>query len=171
MGLILGHLREGMVTLRAAAIFVPLVYRKKRDRTLPHPQIHGAMASPAQMARLRAAVDARMATHVRGDTVWVGYPGIKVRDGQGNLTPAGQTYEELLAARGNVQHDENTRNYHPGAVPVMRNGRETIAAAGTRRCSAGGTPRAAEARATGSTPPPAATSTGACASRCTSPFG
>jgi len=41
------------------------------------------MAAP--MARLNALVDAGVQTHVRGNSVWIGNPGIKIRDANGNV--------------------------------------------------------------------------------------
>ena len=74
------------------------------------------MAAPHQTARLRAFVDAGLQTHVRGQTVWIGYPGIKIRAGNHELTPAGMEYEHLVALAGG---HAKTRLFHSASVPTM----------------------------------------------------
>ena len=74
------------------------------------------MAAPHQIARLTAMVDAGLQTHIRGQTVWIGYPGIKIRAGNGELTPAGMHYEHLMTLAG--RHAQ-TRLFHSDADPTM----------------------------------------------------
>ena len=74
------------------------------------------MAAPHQTARLRAFVDAGLQTHVRGQTVWIGYPAIKIRSGNHELTPAGMEHEHLMTLAG--RHAE-TRLFRSTSVPTM----------------------------------------------------
>ena len=74
------------------------------------------MASPAMMARLRGFVETGVQTHVRGQTVWIGHPGIKVRAGNGELTAAGMEYENLVTRAGGRA---DTRLFHHATVPTL----------------------------------------------------
>ena len=81
------------------------------------------MASPGVMARLRGYHEAGVPTHVRGQTVWIGHPGIKIRSGNGELTPAGAVYEDMVYRAGGRPE---TRLFHSGANPVIANAVERL---------------------------------------------
>ena len=68
------------------------------------------------MARLRALMEAGVQTLVRGNSVWVGYPGIKIRAGNGEMTVAGMEYENMMSHAG---LRAETRVFHHASVPTM----------------------------------------------------
>ena len=57
-------------------------------------------------------------------SIYIGHPGIQSRRHNGELTPAGHAYEEILAELRPAAR-ANTRLFHPDAMPVMAHGMET----------------------------------------------
>ena len=86
------------------------------------------------MARLNALVDAGVQTHVRGNSVWIGNPGIKIRDANGVLTPAGERYEQLMEA---ANQRAETRVFHHAAQPVGPSSPAASSASGTAPAARG----------------------------------
>ena len=81
------------------------------------------MVSPNVMARLRSFIDRGIGTHQRGQSMYIGHPGIFIRAMDGMLTPAGQAYDRMVRETGAIPE---TRIFHHNAVPVMANGVEKI---------------------------------------------
>ena len=80
------------------------------------------MASPAVLARLRNFIENGVRTHIRGDSVYIGHPGIYIRAMNGVLTPAGEAYENMV--RETEGAIPESRIFHHNAQPVMNHGVE-----------------------------------------------
>ena len=63
--------------------------------------------SQDQRRRLLAAVQSHAQPSLRGGSLWVGHPGVKLRAADGTITEAGRRYEAMVQERGDARHYEH----------------------------------------------------------------
>ena len=61
---------------------------------------------------------------LRGLSVWIGHAGVKLRDADGRITPAGELYERLVEERGERRRYEHTHVVHPDEPSEFADGAE-----------------------------------------------
>ena len=80
-----------------------------------------------QQRRLQQAVDTHAQPEVRGNSLWIGRPGVKLRAADGTITEAGRRYETMVRDRGGEPRPYEHAGFAPAEARIeYRNGVEYI---------------------------------------------
>ena len=80
----------------------------------------------SQQHRLVLAVQTHAKPYGRGASIYIGRPGVKLRNASGQITEAGRRYEAMVAERGDRRRYEHADYFHADARVEYRDGDQYV---------------------------------------------